>query len=161
MERFRVCDARPSPLNYQIDLLLAIKVWRWLQEGTREERDCSNCHLGKPRVQLHLRKEGKKKNPVIMKSPRHCVPCHNPRHKQTMSSHERKLHFVDEGRPSRCARKFVFRCNEKFNPTGAELEIINVHFCSASPASSMPITPSSFRSLHGAQYNYICDSPKY
>jgi len=60
MERFRVCDARPSPLNYQIDLLLAIKVWRWLQEGKREERDCSNCHLGKPRIQLHLRK---KKNP--------------------------------------------------------------------------------------------------
>jgi hypothetical protein len=30
LERFRVCDARPSALNYQIDLLLTIKVWRWL-----------------------------------------------------------------------------------------------------------------------------------
>ena len=96
-----------------------------------------------------------------MKSPFHYAPYHIPRHKQTMSSHDRELHFVDEGRPSRCARKFVFRCNEKCNPAGAELEIINVHFCSASPASSMPITSSPFNSLHGVQYNYSSDGPKY
>jgi len=60
----------------------------------------------------------RKKEILNYEIPSHYAPYHIARHKQTMSSHDRKLHFVDESRPSRCARKFVFRCNEKFNPAG-------------------------------------------
>lgn len=160
MKRFRVCDARPSPLNYQIDLLLAIKVWRWLQEVKRGERDCSNCHLVKPRVQHHLTKKEKKKS-WIMKSPptMHLTtsqdtskPC-----PLTIGSYILLMkagHLVAQGNSSSDAMRSL-------TPQASELEIINVHFCSASPASSMPITSPPFNSLHGAQYNYSCDGRKY
>lgn len=56
LKRFRVCDARPSPLNYQIDLPLTIRVWRrLLRESTKGMGRCTTVpywHPGKHPIQL-------------------------------------------------------------------------------------------------------------